>query len=557
MSRSPRLLAAFFTFAGTMHFVRPRAYEAIVPAYIPSRPREAVRWSAAYAEIAGGLAAARSARPAGFARWWLLGRAGRGLPGQPPHGATSPRRSRRAASPPTGSRAGCSGRGCRCSRCSILWVWRATASRQIRRMRRCAGCRRNVRCASIRATGCPPRRAGRRGRRPRPALPRRALRASSISAIASSTGSRSATARRPPATIGLERAGAPRRRRSPARARRAPPPRARRRSIPYSAANSLARLGRRERDGQRLAADPQLAGGAVERRERELLRGLLDALRARATRAGAHGSATGGRLVAAAARGEIGDDERGRGARPRRAPIAAAHSAARARRRPLTARSSGGRARSGSAPRARTPAASRNEALNACVAARSTWSSIASRSAIVAARSPGIVGKRLERRPEHRHLAALRVDPVRDPLGEVDLRVAVESRESSSAAVPACSASLALGLEIGGEDRRQHQQAGDDPGVAGGDRPAAVDRLRRATGERGLGQRREGEREPDADQRLRRAASAATRGASGSSAERGEAAGDQDRPAPRRARPTAGTRRASGAPASAARPASP
>lgn len=71
MSRSPRLLAAFFTFAGTMHFVRPRDYEAIVPDYIPIPAPEAVRWSG-YAEIAGGLAAAAPVTR-GLGRWLLIG----------------------------------------------------------------------------------------------------------------------------------------------------------------------------------------------------------------------------------------------------------------------------------------------------------------------------------------------------------------------------------------------------------------------------------------------------------------------------------------------------
>jgi len=69
MSRSQRLLAAFFTFAGTMHFVRRPDYEAIVPPYIP-RHREAVTVSGV-AEIVGGLAVT-SAGTRGFARWWLL-----------------------------------------------------------------------------------------------------------------------------------------------------------------------------------------------------------------------------------------------------------------------------------------------------------------------------------------------------------------------------------------------------------------------------------------------------------------------------------------------------
>ena len=70
MNRSTRLLAAFFTVAGTLHFVRPRAYEAIMPPYLPAH-REAVQVSGA-AELLGGLAVVPPAtRP--LARWWLLG----------------------------------------------------------------------------------------------------------------------------------------------------------------------------------------------------------------------------------------------------------------------------------------------------------------------------------------------------------------------------------------------------------------------------------------------------------------------------------------------------
>jgi uncharacterized membrane protein len=66
---SQRLLAAFFAFAGTMHFVVPRAYAAIVPPRLP-RKRELVAVSGA-AEIAGGLAVL-SPRTRRFGRWWLL-----------------------------------------------------------------------------------------------------------------------------------------------------------------------------------------------------------------------------------------------------------------------------------------------------------------------------------------------------------------------------------------------------------------------------------------------------------------------------------------------------
>jgi uncharacterized membrane protein len=69
MSRSQKALAGFFAFAGTMHFVIPRSYEATMPPSLP-RHREAVIVSG-IAEIAGG--AAVLAQPTRrFARWWLL-----------------------------------------------------------------------------------------------------------------------------------------------------------------------------------------------------------------------------------------------------------------------------------------------------------------------------------------------------------------------------------------------------------------------------------------------------------------------------------------------------
>ena len=69
MTRSQRALAAFFGFAGTMHFVIPRSYEAMMPPYLPAH-REAVVVSG-LAEIAGG-AAVLPRRTRRFARWWLL-----------------------------------------------------------------------------------------------------------------------------------------------------------------------------------------------------------------------------------------------------------------------------------------------------------------------------------------------------------------------------------------------------------------------------------------------------------------------------------------------------
>lgn len=69
VTRSQRLLAGFFALAGTMHFVVPRSYKAMMPPSLPYH-REAVAVSG-LAEIAGGLAVLprRSRR---FARWWLL-----------------------------------------------------------------------------------------------------------------------------------------------------------------------------------------------------------------------------------------------------------------------------------------------------------------------------------------------------------------------------------------------------------------------------------------------------------------------------------------------------
>ena len=70
MTWPQRLLAAFFAFTGTMHFVIPRSYEAMMPPSLP-RHREAVIVSG-LAEIAG-AAAIVPARSRRFARWWLLG----------------------------------------------------------------------------------------------------------------------------------------------------------------------------------------------------------------------------------------------------------------------------------------------------------------------------------------------------------------------------------------------------------------------------------------------------------------------------------------------------
>jgi uncharacterized membrane protein len=70
MKSSRAALAAFFTFTGVMHFLRPRFFEAIVPPAIEAQKREIVAISGA-AEIAG---AALVLNPGSrrLGRWWLL-----------------------------------------------------------------------------------------------------------------------------------------------------------------------------------------------------------------------------------------------------------------------------------------------------------------------------------------------------------------------------------------------------------------------------------------------------------------------------------------------------
>ena len=62
--------AVFWLVAGTMHFVVPRAYEAIVPPPLRLYKREVVQLSGA-AELVGGLGVI-PARTRRAARWWLL-----------------------------------------------------------------------------------------------------------------------------------------------------------------------------------------------------------------------------------------------------------------------------------------------------------------------------------------------------------------------------------------------------------------------------------------------------------------------------------------------------
>jgi len=66
---STKLLAGFFAVAGTLHFIRPRSYEATIPDWIPHH-QEAVLISGV-AELAGAaMLLAAPTRP--LARWWLI-----------------------------------------------------------------------------------------------------------------------------------------------------------------------------------------------------------------------------------------------------------------------------------------------------------------------------------------------------------------------------------------------------------------------------------------------------------------------------------------------------
>jgi uncharacterized membrane protein len=70
MGRSRTALAAFFATVGTLHFAKPRFFEAIVPPAIAAQKKEVVAISG-YAELAG---AAMVLHPASrrLGRWWLL-----------------------------------------------------------------------------------------------------------------------------------------------------------------------------------------------------------------------------------------------------------------------------------------------------------------------------------------------------------------------------------------------------------------------------------------------------------------------------------------------------
>ena len=65
-----RLFGPFFVFAGLMHFAMPRAYESIVPDWLPARPRTIV-YASGVAEMAGG-AGVMHPRTRRVAAWWSV-----------------------------------------------------------------------------------------------------------------------------------------------------------------------------------------------------------------------------------------------------------------------------------------------------------------------------------------------------------------------------------------------------------------------------------------------------------------------------------------------------
>jgi uncharacterized membrane protein len=65
-----RLFGPVFIFAGIMHFVIPRAYESIVPDYLPAQ--RALVYASGVAEIAGGVGVLHT-RTRRMGSWWSIG----------------------------------------------------------------------------------------------------------------------------------------------------------------------------------------------------------------------------------------------------------------------------------------------------------------------------------------------------------------------------------------------------------------------------------------------------------------------------------------------------
>jgi len=68
-ARVRRLFGPVFIFAGFMHFVIPRAYESIVPDYLPAS--RALVYASGVAEIAGGVGVLHT-RTRRMGSWWSI-----------------------------------------------------------------------------------------------------------------------------------------------------------------------------------------------------------------------------------------------------------------------------------------------------------------------------------------------------------------------------------------------------------------------------------------------------------------------------------------------------
>src|ERR1700754_3404272 len=117
MRHARTALAAFFSFGGIMHFVRPRPYEAIVPPPFPKKESVAI---SVVAEIVGAVAVLHPAtRPAG--RWGLIALLLAVFPANvwmavSPHKIPGAHKTRRWAL----------GAGLPLQPLAMFWVWRAT-----------------------------------------------------------------------------------------------------------------------------------------------------------------------------------------------------------------------------------------------------------------------------------------------------------------------------------------------------------------------------------------------------------------------------------------------
>ncbi len=147
-------------------------------------------------------------------------------------------------------------------------------------------------------------------------------------------------------------------------------------------------------------------------------------------------------------------------------------------------------------------AANRNERSNDDVAARSSWSfscvlELLQRRLLALA---GIDAR--ERAVDVGQASRLAADVGRDAPREIDLGERIDASVQHQLGALGRGA-VALLVEVADEHGRQQEQPEHDARVTRGDREAAVDRRRRPTLHRRLGQRSQRQREAEADEQLR------------------------------------------------------